>query len=406
MTQLALNNASLVAPALRLRSSASPLLGVLALALLTSACTPDFEEPGKVIDLRFLSISAEPPEQLLWRDPLTIPPEVGAWLLTALGGGADPSALCRSGGTPPPATIPGMVPVRITPLLVDPRIPEAERTTRAFDYEVWACSAGDSSCTETDGYRVKLDSGKAPLGQISYDFVPDGELFRFALCEDSFLGFGGLPIFVELRVFDAESDRWIAGAKRVAYTFWLPYSPIPTGKQANTNPEFEQVELTIKDKDDNDVRKLKLADLAGAPLTLRRDEKLVLDPQVTDASKESYAQVATPDPTSGNTEIETLQLEECDKGEKRSSDINVECGTFFSWTFYATSGGLSHQTTGGTPSILFENKKIKDPTSEWTPPQVSDAEPTPPTQATLWVIGSDGRGGNMWRSLEVTISEP
>lgn len=383
----------------------SAALTVALIASLAGACTPDFETPDIVKDLRFLAISAEPPEQVLWRDPLTIPPDVGAWLLSALGSGADPTALCRSGGPPPPATIAGVAPVRITPLVVDPRVPEAERATRAFDYEVWACSAGGSSCTDTDGYRVKLESGSKPLPQISYDFTPDGELFRFALCEDTLLGFGGLPIFVELRVFDREKDRWVSAAKRVAYTFWLPYSPVPTGKQANQNPDFEQVELTVKDADDNDVRTLKLADLAGAPLTLRRDEKLVMLPMVTEASKESYAQVATPDPTGEQTEIEILQLEECDKGEKRSSDVNVACGVFFSWFFYATSGSLSHQSTGGAPSVFITNKKIEDPTSEWTPPKKTDDEPNPPTEATLWVVGTDGRGGNMWRSLQVTITD-
>jgi hypothetical protein len=388
-----------------LKGWSSRLLVCALVAGAASGCTPDFESPDIVKDLRFLSISAEPPEQILWRDPLTIPPEVGAWLLTALGGNTDPTALCRSGGTPPPATIPGIVPVRITPLLVDPRVPEAERATRAFDYEIWACSAEGQSCTETDGYRVKLESGSKPLSQIAYDFTPDGELFRFSLCEDGFLGFGGLPMFVELRVFDVDNDRWVSGAKRVVYTFWLPYSPVPTGKTPNTNPDFEQVELTIKDADDNDVRTLKLADLGAATLTLKRDEKLVMLPAVTEASKESYAQIATPDPTGEQTALEFLQLEECDKGEKRSADVNVECGVFFSWFFYATSGSLSHQSTGGAPSVFFENKKIDDPSSEWTPPKKTDDEPAPPTEATLWIVGSDGRGGSMWRSLPVTITD-
>ncbi|PIE17786.1 MAG: hypothetical protein CSA65_07755 [Proteobacteria bacterium] len=383
-----------------------PLSAALAAALLTvaGACTPDFEPPEIVNDLRFLSISAEPPEQILWRDPSTIPPEVGAWLLQALGGSPDPTALCRSDGPAPPATISSIAPVRITPLLVDPRVPEAELGSRAFDYQVWACSAEGSSCTESEGYRVKLERGKAPLEQIRYDFTPDGELFRYALCEDRLLGFGGLPIVVELRVFDPENDRWVIGAKRVAYTFWLPYSPVPAGKQANQNPEFEQIELTIKDADDQEVRKLRLADLGASPLTLRRDEKLRIVPEVTEASKERYAQVATPDPTSGQTEIEELQLEECDKGEKRSSAKSVQCGVFFSWYFYATCGSLSHQSTGGAPSVLFDNKKINDPSSEWRPPEKTDAEPAPPTEATLWIVGTDGRGGTMWRSLKVSIA--
>lgn len=359
----------------------------LGLGLSSSGCTPDFEDPAVVKDLRFLAIKATPPEQVLFRTAAEVPPE----LLALLTGGKLPEQ------------IPGVVAARIEPLLVDPRVDATAR----FEWQVWGCSPEERNCDEAK-YKVQLGGGNDPLSQIAVDVTPNGALFENALLADTFRGFGGLPIMVELRVRDAERNAWVRAIKRLVYTFWLPYSPVPPNKQPNVNPALESVSLTIEDADEKEVQKLKLSDVT-ALLTLRRDYRLVIEPAITEASKESYDQVASDlDPDGKQLPTTRVQpLEECDKGEKRSKDEAVKCGTYFSYSFFTTAGSYSHAKTGGAPSAFFDNKKVKDLTSKWEPPKIDPkSSEAPVTEATLWLLVSDGRGGVTWTSFEVAIEEP
>ena len=391
------------------REVSSRRWGIRALLLsglvLSMACSPDFDDVAMVKDLRFLGIKADPPEQVLWRDAISIPPSVGAWLLGAMKGGAGLDALCGPEASPPPATIPGIAPIRISALLADPRIPEAEQGTRKVRWEIWACGASKGSCAASDGYRVKIAARESPLSQVGFTFVPDGELFRRALCEDAYKGFGGLPILVELRVFDVEGDRWIYGAKRVVYTFWLPYSPVPAAQRANTNPELQEVRITVQDADEKEVRTLDLATLGSGPVLLREDESLKIEPVLTEASKEDFVQVSAGDGKQGLGSLQVLELEECDKGETRSKEAAVTCGTFFSWQFYATGGALSHATTGGMPPLFVENKKVKDVSSTWSPPIAGEGTLLPGEETRLWLVGDDGRGGVVWRTWTAKVKD-
>ncbi|MBW2734784.1 MAG: hypothetical protein JRH20_20550, partial [Deltaproteobacteria bacterium] len=79
----------------------------LMLAAMAMACTPDFDAPWEVKDLRVLGMRAEPPELLFSAIPTSFSP------------------------------------IRVGALLADPSNPE-----RAVAWEAWACSAEASYCEE------------------------------------------------------------------------------------------------------------------------------------------------------------------------------------------------------------------------------------------------------------------
>lgn len=320
------------------------------LALGLSSCTPDFEDPWLVKDLRILGINATPPEQILRLDSgdvTTIPAEE---LLAA--------------------ALEQLLPVDLELLVADPRDPERE-----VQWEVWACTPEEGFC---DGAALekRLGSGRTPPSEIRFTLLPDAELLLASLEADPFRGFGGLPVIVEFRVIDdvatAEGGETftVAGFKRVVYTFPLPYSPVPAAKTPNSNPAIEQ----IKGNDQT-------IDLSVS-LEVTRGSELVLEPVPTEDSKETYIVV---------TAENAFQVPE---GEPQLGEEELQ--EFLGYSFFTTVGELSHGTTGGRPLPFLENDKIDDITSTWTVPDEAG-------EATLWVVLRDDRGGASWQSIRVTI---
>lgn len=328
--------------------------GVIAVHVLLAlglwGCTPDFEDPWLVKDLRILGINATPPEQILRLESGDVTTAPREEVLAA--------------------ALEQLVPVDLQLLAVDPRDPDRE-----VAWEVWACTPEEGFC---DGAALekRLASGRTLPGEIRHSLLPDPELLLASLEADPFRGFGGLPVIVEFRVVDDGSTAeggetfTVAGFKRVVYTFPLPYSPVPEAKSPNNNPAIEQIKANDQSVD------------LSAPLEVTRGSEIVLEPVPTEGSKETYIVVTAENPfnvAGGESQFGEEQLEE-----------------FLGYSFFTTVGKLSHGTTGGKPLPFVENEKIDDITSTWTVPDE-------PGEATLWVVIRDDRGGAGWESIRVTI---
>lgn len=321
----------------------------VALALSAGACTPDFDDIWLVKDLRILGIRADPPELLFRSVPTSVPP------------------------------------IELTVLAADPRDPHRE-----VSWEVWACSAEADDCRSAKFSRRIAPPRRTKLDQIRYSFVPTREIFEKALANDFFKGFGGLPISVEFRLDDG--DFVVSGFKRVVYTFPLPYSPVPADKKPNENPQLETIKVDGKKADPKKPLSVKRS--PPPPPDGKGDGKLgsevELLPVPAKGAKQSYVVVTMKnpfDPTQqslGNNQLPDIET---------STEKLEEYLTFF---FFTTGGKISHAKTGGKPNPFVENKKIDDPSIEWTPPQK-------PGDHKLWIVINDGRGGVSWRVFDAKV---
>ena len=318
---------------------------VALVAMLGVACTPDFEKVWKVQDLRVLALQAEPTEVLIPEEQL----------------------LLLAGNAPP---------IRLQALAVDPRSPGAE-----YEWEAWACSGEEEICDEAAVRRRVHPDGDGSAGrawarntldQIGFDFVIDREIDFVAAPEqslllaaqqaDPFKGFGGVPVAIEIWIRDVNGGPDVGAIKRISYGLidsdgeGAP-TGVPAGKQPNDNP---MLTVTVNGKPVPD------------PWVVTPEEQEVIGPRPTDGARQRYI-VGTFD---GGTE----QLEE-----------------YLSFSFFVTSGELSHSQTGGKPSPFVEDKKIADPTSDWTAPAV-------PGPGTLWLVIRDDRGGVSWQRHDYQVS--
>lgn len=237
--------------------------------------------------------------------------------------------------------------VKVTALVVDPLAPAGA----LFDWELWACSAEESRCDEART-RTLITAARSTLDAITTEVSLDVNLYLASILADPLKGFGGVPVMVELRV---RRDAFEARAvKRIVYG-----APIPAQKTANANPSIAKVSA-----DDKPLAGPALVASAGG-------EKVKLLPEPGPGDKEHYW-VATY------------------TGSERELD------EYLSYAFFTTGGALSSATTGGKPSPFVDNKKVDDPSSDWTPPKE-------PGSATLYLVVRDDRGGVGWTTLAVEV---
>ncbi len=288
-----------------------PMRGLLALALLAAACTPEFEEVWQVKDLRILALRAEPPEVLV------------------------------------PLGVTDFPTVKITALVADPLAPEGA----LFDWELWVCSAEESRC-EVARTKTLVKAARSTLEAIEVELKLDQATYIDSILADPLKGFGGVPVMVELQI---RRDAFAARAvKRIVYG-----APIPAKKTPNANPTIARVKA-----DDYP--------LAGPALGANaKGEKVKLLPEPGPGAKERYW-VATY--TGGERELDE----------------------YLSYAFFTTAGKLSPATTGGKPSPFVDNKKVDDPSSDWTPPEQAGS-------ATIYLVVRDDRGGVGWTTLRAEV---
>ncbi len=163
-----------------------------------AACSPGFDDPSLVKDLRVLGIRAEPPEFLLVDAPAT------AW------------------------------PVRLAVLIADPR--GDGRTLRC---EVRSCTLGDGRTCEGTRDITTLAAGPCADGETPFDLEVPHSFVEAAQAGDPTFGtpvHSGVAVWLEVVVRGGE--RPLYALKSVVFS---PENP--PGRTANQNPKVGQIRL-------------------------------------------------------------------------------------------------------------------------------------------------------------------
>jgi len=312
------------------------------LPLLLVACSPGFESRSIVLDLRMLGMRGDPPEVVEEFDP------------------ANP-------------VIPDLPPVTLTALVADPG------AQRRLAWTLVACPPATNRRCDGASLLVPLAEGStddpesASATDISGELRADAALLEAAFeGEQDELGFGGLQVMVELRVWpDGDPpDQAAVGSKRILYA-----PKIPRERTANTNPT-----LTSLGVDDAEpFSKDDLVPFEGGacsdgglpPLEVAVETELRLEPVEPEGVRERYV-------------LPTLD------GGSREITENLR----YAW--FATAGSFSAEETGG-PIDFFGNAPPLH--TYWTAP--AEAGPVD-----LWLVQRDERGGTSWQRRCFSVSAP
>ncbi len=331
------------------------------------ACTPDFEDPSTIKDLRVLAIVADPPEVLVDVGDLatieTVPPlaELAAKLLEV------------AANLPDPPTI------MVRPLVVDP-------LGRSIHYRVVACgnqstttergrnmgpgnvrdtisrSVCPSSAQFVDEGDVVAAAGEAEL-PLAFAFTPTRELLVRAVMADPLGPIFGLPITIELTVsVDAET---VVARKRVLFVPRLEPDQMP-----NRNPTLPG--LTFRRQ--------------------REDQHAPFDPKDPPLVEPGGKLLLTP-------EIETLEsyvARVTDRATGRLSTERVGKETL-RYSFFTTSGKFSPRQISTLPSPL-RSAPTGSLTSDYRAPTLEV-----PDRANVWVVSHDERGGSAVNRLWIRL---
>jgi hypothetical protein len=314
------------------------------LALLTCAVAlgcGEFETPSIVLDLRILGVQAEPPEIVSPFDP------------------DDPTAV-------------ELDDVELCALFADPT------RSRRLRWNMVACAPRSSRrCDSVTRPWVDIGSGtiedpeeagepQAACGTLA---ASAGLLavLQDAIENDSFSGFGGIPVQVELWVHGEDESFADAqfGTKRVLYS-----PEIPAGRVANTNPHLDglTVEREGVTPDPEDPELLPLGRCRDvAPLVAAPGERITITPVEPEGVREDYV-------------VPTLD------GGSREFTENLT----YSW--YATAGAWNREESGGPKDVVGNEPPLDSTfTAPADPAVVGDGLEVP-----LWIVQRDERGGQAW----------
>jgi hypothetical protein len=313
---------------------ATSIAVVVASSVAASGCG-SFEDAAIVIDLRLVSMVAEPPEQLVAFDPQA-PPDPATLMLA-------PMEVCARVGDP--------------------------ADLRSLAYSMRVCPIGDDLRCDPDRPLLELTTGTiddpetAPVEQVMCATVPGGSamlpLIADAIAEDTLGGFGGIDLIVELRVVPVGGgeDTAIYGSKRIRYA-----AQLPAERRANANPTVERFEATINDGPATTLVHGRCRDQA-TPLTVTVGDEVKLDPFEPEGAREDYV-VPTFD---GGSRMFTESL---------------------TYQWLAGDGEFSRGGTGGPPDP-FGNDPPLD--TVWRTPPAEEVTET--LDVPLWINQRDERLG-------------
>jgi hypothetical protein len=311
---------------------------ICALALLLGACGK-FEDPAIVIDLRALSMVAQPPEQLIPYTP-TMPP--------------DPSQI-------------HLVPVQICALIADPA------AQRMLDFEMIACPPTNNDRCDPSQPSVLVGGGTiddpedaaAPQPACA-QLDPSAGLFgvvRAAAIADPQHGFSSIDIMVMLRAnprgaTDADA---IYAAKGVRFG-----EQLPAGRTPNQNPALTELDWSRADATTGTLALGRCHD-QSAPLEVAAGEQIAITPVEPPGARETYV-VPTFDGGS-STIVENLN---------------------YDW--FAGAGKWERSSSGG-PKDGFGNEPMLD--TAWTAP-TDPAVVGGGLDVPIYVVQRDERLGQAW----------
>lgn len=285
-------------------------------ALLLSCGTGSVDRPSWVHDLRILAIRAEPPEVMI--DPLA-------------------PAL-------PPA-------IQLEALVIDPA-----GAGRPLTWNWRACVEGEANLGNA---RTGEESGCPTDASLELNatgetatFSPSLDYLLAAQRKDSFRGFGGMRILIQLDVTAGEET--VRTVKRLIYN-----APIVAGMAANVNPQLLGDGLLLDGQ----------PWAAATVPCMARDRPYLIKPVPAPASIEDYV-------------VPTFEL--TPRALKEA----------WRYWWFTTAGRLNGQTGGAMLGTADENNA-----TEW---RATSRDPEGP--ATFWMVVRDGRGGVAWVRRNATIA--
>ena len=297
----------------------------------------DFETPSIVLDMRVLSVTAEPPEVVAEFDPDN-PDDVD------------------------------LVDVTVCALVADPT------RNRRLTYTMGACAPTDNGrCDEVDLPFVPMDGGTvedpelsdAPvrLCSVLRPSILLADVIEEAVSDPAVVGFGGVLVQVEINV----REQGMPPADGLFARKGVLYSPrVPDERVANTNPTLEAIEVERAGGDPFALPIGRCRDIT--PPAVAIDDEVTLTPIEPAGVREDYV-VPTFD---GGVRMFTENL---------------------SYAWFSTAGDWSRETTGG-PKDFVGNEPPLDTT--WTAEFPADDAPTEPVEVPLWITQRDERGGIAW----------
>jgi len=310
------------------------------------ACMPPLPSPQKVVDLRVLAASFEPPEVL-------ISPCDPRLLLSLASGGSTANI--------DPAVLNQLLTIGSRPLTYRALVEDPAGGGRALTYRLRACAnTGDRECDNTDDF-VELTSGKRPAGEwelpldgltpqtplLGTALLPDGNpLLLEAIVQDSSRGLGGIRVPVMLEVKASDTDEWIFAQKLMVYQCQF----FPSMRE-NVTPRLPGLLLDKEPWPEGEVKQL-----SG-------DREFVLEPVDFSALEEPYT-------------VPSVTL----------SQVNLTETWKLAW--YSTRGSVGNFETGGTN---FDGNSERH-RNTWKP----DTSLAEPVEVTFVVVARDGRGGQSW----------
>lgn len=202
-----------------------PLLLLAALA----ACTPNFDAPSDVYDLRVLAVQADPPEAQF-----------------------DESSVDT---------------VHIRVLAVDPAARDLATMTATL------CAPTDSRRCG-DGPQLSLPARQQPIDQeFQWDLALPPAVIAFALSNDALQGLGGIRVMLSIKVNDRDPHGDVWASKMLVYS--------RKGTPPNHNPLMTGLHLTRAGQDAGTLA-------PGEKLKLTPGVQIGLRPVLADGAREEY----------------------------------------------------------------------------------------------------------------------
>lgn len=340
-------------PPRRIGRAAVAWAGLAASLLLD--CTPDFDDPTTIKDLRVLAIEADLPETLIDSVPAPLPKS-----------GEDTHCLLTG--------IPKSLPtVTLRPLIVDPK-----GAGRSLSITAWACpndptsgntgqpggggvgsargtiNAGPCPPPGPGSATIALDAPDPSPPGFDFPFAPTPAFAASAFTSDPVGTIFGFPIDITLEV--AAGGQSVTLLKRVLYVPRLTPEQTP-----NQNPVTPGVLVYARRGDD------KLALDTATPYPVALGKTLTIEPEPAVAERYVHQVV--------KRGTETCAQEVVEKETLR-------------YSFYATAGTFTPQGTSSEPFQIFEPGPVHLE-STYHAPTVMPDDP----HVTIFILVRDERGG-------------
>jgi hypothetical protein len=359
-----------------------PYLSWLAVALLLPSCTPDFDDPTTVKDLRLLAVAADIPEVIVDLPPLT---------LTGVSTPADLAALLAEVTAKLPAMFP---PITLTPLVLDPH-----GDGRPVHFSAVTCNnASTTGPDQSRGPGLVMPAGRIrdtidrdPCPQDSpvlaeQDVAPqeDGTIpfpvslvvtrdeLALALATDPLGAVYGLPVTIQITA--SAGTESVVARKRVVFVPRL----VPT-QTANRNPVITG--LTLRTSDDDPGVPFNLQDPMSDPPTVPLGAEVSIEPDRGEA--ETYPTMVT---------------------DRRTGALSLTFATeALRYAFFASAGTFAPATTSTEPSPLREPPRRPLASKYHAPTAVA---PGDTDVVSIWVVNRDERAGASFVKVAVRLVSP